>query len=119
MAMNSHGHAKADHRNLALHRAALAKLERNPQLLTPVLALLDRWLKDEAQRSSWPHLHRWRALLTQWPFLQMASCVLDPEGGQVLRQCSPLGPVLSPQERWAAFKEADHEVREAEEAIRS
>jgi hypothetical protein len=44
----------------------------------------------------------------------MREHVLDAEGGQVLRQCSPLAPVLTPQERWAVLKEVNQRL-EAED----
>jgi hypothetical protein len=114
--MNTHGHAKADYRNLELHRTALGKLKSNPELLPAVLALLRRWLDDETLRPSWPHLRRWREALTEWPIERLEALVLDPEEGQVLRQCSPLGPVLTPRERSVAFMEAERKARELKKA---
>lgn len=109
--MRWHGHAKADFRNLELHRVALEKLRGHPELLAPVLALLGRWLNEEAQRPAWPYLRKWREMLSDWPFEKMVGLLLDEVEGQVYRQCSPLGPVLSPGERWAAFQEADQRLR--------
>jgi hypothetical protein len=40
--MSSHGHWKADQRNLALHTAAIAKLRANEELRAPCLALVER-----------------------------------------------------------------------------
>lgn len=115
--MESHGHAKADQRNLALHEAALAKLERKPELLEGVMALLDRWLLDTDHRPSWPYLRQWREMLTVWPFQRMAARVLDPDSGQVLRQCSPLGPTLTPRERSAVFMEANRAPHPSREIL--
>jgi hypothetical protein len=107
-----HGHAKADLRNRHLHQVALEKLHRHPELLSPVMALLDRWLEQESLRSSRPWLERWRELLTSRPFEQMSEVVLSEEEGQVLRQCSPLGPVLTVQERWKALQDVNRQLRE-------
>jgi len=101
-----HGHSKADLRNWHLHRVALEKLQRHPELLSAVLGLLDGWLGDDNLRSSRPWLEQWREMLTAWPFERMRATLLDPERGQTLRQCSPLGPVLTAQERWQALAEA-------------
>jgi hypothetical protein len=46
-------------------------------------------------------------MLTDWPIERLAAVVLDPIDGLTLRQCSPLGPVLTPRERWAALAEVD------------
>lgn len=101
-----HGHSKADLRNWHLHRVALEKLHRHPELMSAVLSLLDGWLRDEKLRASYSYLQQWRELLTTSPFEEMRALLLDTERGQALRQCSPLGPLLTPQERWQAFQEA-------------
>ena len=103
--MVGHGHMRADARHLLLHRLALEKLRQHAELRGPVLQLLDRWLADVSLRPSHPWLAEWREMLTSWPFERLAQAVLDEEGGQTLRQCSPLGPVLNPRERWAALAE--------------
>lgn len=101
--MLDHGHKRADARHLLLHRLALEKLRQHPELRAPVLELLDRWLADVSLRPSHRWLAQWREMLTSWPFDRLAEAVLDQKDGQTLRQCSPLGPVLSPRERWAAL----------------
>jgi hypothetical protein len=103
--MFEHGHTLADLRHWRLHEVALEKLERHPELLPSVLALLDRWLAREELRPSRRWLEQWRVMLTAWPFDRMRETVLDKEEGQTLRQCSPLGPVLSARERWKALGE--------------
>ena len=105
--MQSHGHAKADLRHWYLHHAALEKLRLHPELLPLVLALLDRWLQQEELRPSRRWLEEWREMLTAWPHERMRTTVLDEAQGQMLRQCSPLGPVLTTLERWAALREVD------------
>jgi hypothetical protein len=98
-----HGHADADDRNLALHRLALEKLRLSPEEGVPkVLALLDRWL-------AMPHLRRQAPLLREWrdvlglPVHEIEARVLG-EAGQQLRQCSPLGVLITPQERFAVYR---------------
>ena len=52
-------------------------------------------------------------MLADWPIDRMADTVLDPEEGQALRQCSQLGPVLSPRERWAALAVVNRQIERA------
>lgn len=84
----------------------MEKLERHPELLAAVLSLLDGWIRNEELRASRIGLEQWRQMLTRWPFEKVRALLLDPERGQVLRQCSPLGPVLTPRERWRAFPDS-------------
>ena len=102
--MLPHGHAAADMRNLELHRVALDKLRAFPQLTARCLELLERWLSQPECRPARQYLEHWREMLSGWSVDRIAAVVLDPEGGQALRQCSPLGPALSPQERWAVLR---------------
>jgi hypothetical protein len=103
--MTPHGHAHADSRNLHLHRVAFDKLRQYPELLEPVVDLIGRWLADGLHEPSRHWLGKWREMLTTWPLERVVEVVLDAEHGQELRQCSPLAPVLTPQERWAALDE--------------
>jgi hypothetical protein len=48
-------------------------------------------------------------MLSSWEVDRIAGVVLDPDEGQTLRQCSPLGPALTPRERWAVLAAADAE----------
>lgn len=109
--MDGHGHQRADRRNLELHRAALARLRERPDLRAPCLALVARWLAAPEQRPSRPWLERWQELLARSGDDEIAATVLDPDGGQTLRQCSPLGPVLAPRERWAILAAVDRAER--------
>ena len=105
------GHRMSDLRHLHLHRMALEKLRERPALRRQCLELLDRWLASPEQAPSRTWLEQWREMLTDWPLERIAGTVLDPEGGQTLRQCSPLGPVLTPRERWAALAEVNRQVQ--------
>jgi hypothetical protein len=100
-----HGHRRADARNLRLHRAALAKLRADPGLRARCLALAERWVASPEHRASRAWLETWRDMLRDWPVDRIAEVVLDEEGGQVLRQCSPLAPALTPRERWTVIRE--------------
>jgi hypothetical protein len=108
--MSAHGHSRADARNLYLHRAALANLLGDPALRERCLSLVTRWLAQPEQRPAWPYLERWREMLAHWPPERIAPVVLDEEGGQALRQCSPLGPALTPRERWQLLREINQQL---------
>jgi hypothetical protein len=105
--MAEHGHTRADLRNLHLHRVAMEKLRWQPELRRSCVALLDDWLERSEYAPARHWLMQWREMLSGWTVQRMADVVLDPEGGQTLRQCSPLAPVLTPRERWAALEEID------------
>ncbi len=114
--MVRHGHARADARNLHLHRAAIEKIARQPELRLPCLRLVEAWLAAPEQPArTW--LEQWREMLTRWPVERIAAVALDERAGQALRQCSPLGPVLSPRERWTLLEEANRAL--AAEATRT
>ncbi len=98
-----HGHARADERNLAVHRLALDKLKAAPEEgARKILEVLDRWLVM-------PHLKRQEPLLREWqnvvkmPLPEIEARILS-ESGQQLRQCSPLGVLITSQERFAVYR---------------
>jgi len=98
-----HGHAKTDERNLELHRLALRKLKAEPEAgRRKALALLDRWLAMPHLQRQIPLLRRWRELL-QWTPEQLEAYVLS-DAAQPLRQCSPLGALLGPRERFTIYR---------------
>lgn len=107
--MAVHGHAAADRRNLHLHRAVFARLRARPELRQPCLLLAERWLKDPALKSAAPYLRQWRDMLADWPMERIEAIALSEDGGQALRQCSPLGPALTPRERWAVLDEVNRQ----------
>ena len=114
--MPDHGHAAADRRNLHLHHAAFAKLRADAGLRRPCIELVERWLADPALESASPWLREWHTMLVDWPVERMEAAVLAGDAGQVLRQCSPLGPVVTPQERGAVLAEVDRRVAAGEQA---
>ena len=108
--MTPHGHVAADRRNLALHRAALANLRRDPALRARCLALVTRWLAAPEHAPARAPLARWRDMLAGWSDDAIAAVVLDADEGQTLRQCSPLAPALTPQERWAVLRTVNRDL---------
>ena len=87
--MALHGHVRSDLRHLHLHRVAIAKLRKHPELRGACLVLLDDWLGRHEHAPSAPWLRQWREMLASWTMDELADVVLDPEGGQTLRQCLP------------------------------
>jgi hypothetical protein len=61
-------------------------------------------------RPASPYLEQWRDMLAHWPIDRIVAAVLDEEAGQALRQCSPLGPTLSPRERWRLLDEINRQL---------
>jgi hypothetical protein len=117
--LEPHGHAKADARHLHLHRVALAKLRAHPELCDSIVDLIDRWLADDPSHPSAEWLQEWRVMLTSWPFERLVERVLDEDGGQVLRQTSPLAGVLTARERWAALDEVNRRLATARAPAKS
>jgi hypothetical protein len=105
-----HGHERSERRNLHLHRVSFEKLRSHPELRDECLALVEQWLERPEFAPAEPWLRQWREMLSDWSLERIAELVLDPEAGQTLRQCSPLAPVLTPRERWAALEAANAEV---------
>jgi hypothetical protein len=108
--MAVHGHVAADRRTLHLHRVALTRLRTHPELRRRCLSLVGRWLADPALQSAAHWLQQWREMLADWPIERIEMVALSDEGDQELRQCSPLGPALTPQERWAALAEINRQL---------
>jgi hypothetical protein len=109
-----HGHERADRRNLVLHKAALDELRASPELRARCLALVEKWLVQPEQAHARRYLESWRDMLATWTFDDIAALVLDPDRGQALRQCSPLGPALTPQQRWRLLDEVNRALDEEE-----
>ena len=105
------GHvSKSELRHRHLHRRAFEKLGAQPGLRSQCLALVDDWITRPEHGHADPWLQEWRRMLANWPIDRIAAVVLDPERGQTLRRCSPLGPALTPRERWAALAEMNREI---------
>lgn len=92
-----------DRRSLALHRAVVARLEREPDRFAHVQAVLDRWLTTAAPATR-PALEEWRRIFAAGRATALAVAVERSERGARLRQSSPFCGVLSHQERWALLR---------------
>jgi len=49
-------------------------------------------------------------MLATWTDDQLMKLVLDEKQGQVLRQCSPLGPLLTSRERWEILEHTNQSL---------
>lgn len=88
-------HRTNDEQSLLLTQAALAALQSRPSLIDAVLRTLDHWDRV-APVDSKPLRDQWRHMLLsgQWHLALDGGSL-----GQQLRQSSPLGRALTPQQR--------------------
>ena len=95
------GHATAERRSLAYHRAVAARLDE--PLVARARQTLDRWVSLGTITPRYER--RWRELLDR-PIPELAAAITaDDERGRDLRQASPFAGVLSAPERWAIIRE--------------
>ena len=96
-------HQRIDERSLAMARAIVEKIDRDParEGLSRARAICERWHRN----SQHPAIAEWMSIL-QKPWEQVRGILLDPsEEGQRLRQSDPFCGILTPHERWAIYKE--------------
>jgi hypothetical protein len=91
--------AQLDAITLALHREALARARRQPELIDQALKVLVRWDQQRGVTASEPYLQQWKSLLTQGvDAVERATCTTS-DLAATLRNTSPLGFILTVQER--------------------
>ncbi|MBE7504140.1 MAG: hypothetical protein HS113_28410 [Verrucomicrobiales bacterium] len=101
-------HQQIDRRSLAMARAIVDKINRDPARsgLNKARATCQRWLEQRPL----PAFHEWREILER-PWEEVRAVLLDEsEMGQRLRQSDPFCGILSPQERWEIYR-AHRETR--------
>ena len=92
-------HQEIDARSLRLAQAVVAKIDLNPGLLQRA--------RDWAARQESVGVKEWLPILEQtWPFVREQLLAQDEEGRR-LRQNSPFVGILTPQERWALYRESN------------
>lgn len=92
-------HQEIDARSLKLAQAVAEKIDLNPSLLQSV--------RDWAAQQESVGVKEWRPILEKaWPLVRKQLLAQDEEGCR-LRQSSPFVGVLTPQERWAVYREND------------
>lgn len=97
-------HAQLDARSLALHHVIADKLRRDPALLERVRGTLERWHRV-VDAGSRPYVDEWQRLADAGIEACLAAAVEDSPRGAARRQCSPLGSVLSHDERFEFFRQ--------------
>ena len=95
-------HQQIDERSLALARAIVEKIDRDParQGLEKARATCRRWYKQRPL----PAIGEWLNIL-QEPWEDIRRVLLDEsQSGRRLRQSDPFCCILTPQERWAIYR---------------
>jgi hypothetical protein len=97
-------HRRAEARSLALHREVARRILERPELLGPVRARVNGWLRDGTVARA--YAEAWREILSR-DLDQLLEAVVDPsERGRDLRQCTPFAGILDPRTRWRILEEA-------------
>ncbi len=95
-------HQQIDQRSLALARAIVARIDRDPARagLAQARATCQRWLNQRPL----PAVREWMEILRR-PWEEIRALLLDEsERGQRLRQSDPFCGILSPRERWEIYR---------------
>jgi hypothetical protein len=101
-------HHRIDERSIALHRAVVAKIRRDPRLFEIPRANLQRleahYSPQEGKKiPRW--LQEWKAILENPDLEEIFSfLVSEDENAFRLRQSSPFSGILTPRERWAIYE---------------
>jgi len=100
-------HERIDQRSLALARAIVDGIDRDPSRvgLDRARSTCRRWRLEAPSRA----VVEWsRILELEWEAIRLL--LLDPgEEGRRLRQSSPFCGILSPQERWEIYRRFAYE----------
>jgi hypothetical protein len=106
MPINPHDPNGIERWTLALHRLIVERLRADPSALAKAIAVLDRWHAQLGPLPSDPYANEWRSLLRAGvDSVERAVCV-ETDHAATLRNCSPLGFLISPRERQQARREA-------------
>jgi hypothetical protein len=106
-------HQQIDERSLAMARAIVAKIDSDAARVgfERARTVCDRWARGDPRSGS---IREWSAIL-QKPWDAVREVLLDEsEEGKRLRQSSPFGIVLTPQERWAIYREFEEKYAPTE-----
>ena len=95
-------HEGIDQRSLAMARAIVEKIDRDPQRkgLEKARGTCERWLNMRSSSA----IREWREIL-QRPWEEIRAVLLDEsEEGRRLRQSGPFCGILTPHERWEIYR---------------
>ena len=100
-------HRNLDLRSLELHQLAADRIRHNPALMERVISVLARW-EQTVSPDALSLLREWRELIDQGIEACLSVATADTEKGAQLRQSSPIGFVLTLQERRSVRKRWSH-----------
>jgi hypothetical protein len=95
-------HEQIDERSLAMARAIVNKIDRDPARtgLEKARATCRRWFQQQPA----PAIGEWLDILER-PWEEIRAVLLEEsEHGQRLRQSDPFCGILTPQERWLIYR---------------
>ena len=91
---------KIEQFTLAFHRVAVQRLRERPELIDMALKTLDRWASiEEGDGHNQRYRLAWRRMLGQGAATIEAAVCTETDEAATLRSASPLGFVLTEQER--------------------
>jgi hypothetical protein len=91
--------ARIERFSRAAHRLVIKKLREDPRRIDGLQATITRWRAQGALTHSEPYMHEWERLLQLPPDeLERLICA-DNDHATVLRSVSPIGSLLTPEER--------------------
>jgi hypothetical protein len=100
-------HIRIEERSIALHRAVAERIRSNPGLVEKARENLQRYLEQAAQKGAVPpgSLFEWQDILKNRPLEEVLEFMISTsEKARRLRQSSPFGGILTPQERWKIYE---------------
>lgn len=103
--MRARTHAYNDQRSLWLHRAIARKLLADPDAVRARARANLARMRHAHGASLAPYVKRWEALLAGPLDVLAAELTADDQEARDLRQCTPMAGVLTPQERWALYRD--------------
>lgn len=101
----SNPHRRAEARSLALHREVARQVRERPELLVPIRARVEGWLRDRSVAQ--PYAQAWAEILAREPEAIVEAIVDPSERGRDLRQCTPFAGILDPRTRWRILRELE------------
>ena len=96
-----------DRFTLAFHERAVERLRDDVKLLVKARDTLDRWRAQRGVTASDSYYEAWRALLAEGPEAVARAVCAETDMAAALRSVSPLGFVLSPDERMELHRLAE------------
>ncbi len=91
---------------LAAHRLAVSRLREKPSRIEGAVAVLRRWREQAGPTRSDPYWDEWEKLLQAGvDAVELAVC-RDDDHGATLRSMSPLGSLISQEERMQMLRQS-------------